>query len=82
MPLTGLIKAYDMVPHSWIVECLKMFSIAANTRQFLLSSMEEWKTDITSCGQTLGEVDINRGIFQRDSLFVLCMVPLSFLLRR
>ena len=69
---------------SWIVECLKMFGIAANVKQFLLSSMEGWKTELTSCGQTIGGVDINMGIFQGDSLspllFVLCMVPLSFVL--
>ncbi|CAB4013007.1 reverse transcriptase [Paramuricea clavata] len=28
-------KAYDMVPHSWIVECLSMFKIAANVRTFV-----------------------------------------------
>ena len=79
-------KAYDMVPHSWIVECLEMFGIAANVRQFLLRSMEDWKTELTSCGQTLGIVGINMGIFQGDSLslllFVLCMVPVSFVLKR
>ena len=59
-----------------------MFGIAAE-RQFLLSSMEEWKSELKSCGQ---EFDINRGIFLGDSFsplpFVLCMVPLSFVLRR
>ena len=25
-------KAYDMMPHSWILKCLKMFSIASNIR--------------------------------------------------
>ena len=79
-------KAYDMVPHSWIGECLEMFGIAVNVRQFLLSSMKKWKTELTSCGQQLGVVNINRGIFQGDSLspllFVLCMVPLSLVLRR
>ena len=79
-------KVYDMVPHSWIMECLETFGVAANVRQFLASSMDEWKTELTSCGQTLGVVDINRGIFQGDSLspllFVLCMVPLSLVLRR
>ena len=63
-----------------------MFGVAANVRQFLASSMDEWKTELTSCGQTLGVVNINRGIFQGDSLspllFVLCMVPLSLVLRR
>ena len=37
-------KAYDMVPHRWIGECLEMFGIAVNVRQFLLSSMTKWKT--------------------------------------
>ena len=75
-----------MLPHSWIAECLEMFGIAANVRQFLLRSMKDWKTELTSCGQTLGIVDINMVIFQGDSLspllFVLCMVPLSFVLKR
>ena len=50
-------KAYEMVPHSWIVECLEMFGIATNLKQFLLRSMKEWKTELTSCGQTLGVVN-------------------------
>ena len=44
-------KAYDMVPHSWIVECLELFGIAVNVRQFLLSSIKKWKTELTSRGQ-------------------------------
>ena len=63
-----------------------MFVIAFNVRQFLLSSAKKWKTELTSCGQQLGVVNIKRGIFQGDSLspllFVLCMVPLSLVLRR
>ena len=57
-----------------------MFSIVVNVRQFLLSSMKKWKTELTSCGQQLGVVNIKRGIF--PLLFVLCMVPLSLVLRR
>ena len=79
-------KAYDIVPHSWIGECLEMFGIEFNVRQFLLSSFKKWKTELTSCGQQLGVVNIKRGIFQGDSLspllFLLCMVPLSLVLRR
>ena len=79
-------KAYDMVPHNWIGECLELFGIAVNVRQFLLSSMKKWKTELTSCGQQLGVVNLNIGIFQGDSLspllFVLCMVPILFVLRR
>ena len=46
-----------MVPHSWIGECLEMFGIAVNVRQFLLSSMKKWKTELTSCGQELEVVN-------------------------
>ena len=79
-------KAYDMMPHSWIEECLEMFGVAINVRQFILSSMKKWKTELTSRGQQLGVVNIDRGIFQGDSLspllFILCMVPISLVLRR
>ena len=79
-------KAYDMVPHSWISECLEMFGIANNVQDFLNNSMKSWKLELNASGKTLGEVDIRRGIFQGDSLspllFVLCMVPLTWLLRR
>ena len=27
-------KAYDMVPHSWIVECMEVFGIAENVKEF------------------------------------------------
>ena len=60
-------KGYDMVPHSWIIESLKMAKVAENIT-FLQKSMVNGKTELTSCGETLGLVDIRRGIFQEDSL--------------
>ena len=79
-------KAYGIVPHSWKGECLEMFGIAVKVRRFLLSSMIKRKTELSSRGQQLGVVNINRGIFQGDSLspllFVLYMVPLSLVSRR
>ena len=79
-------KAYDMIPHSWILECIKMFGIAKNVGNFLEKSMEKWRVELTSSGQSLGQVNIKRGIFQGDSLspllFVLCMIPMTLLLRK
>ena len=78
-------KAYDMVPHSWISECLEMFGIANNVQDFLNSSMKSWKLELNASGKTSVEVDIRRGIFQGNNLsplFVLRMVPLTWLLRR
>ena len=35
-------KAYDMIPHSWIIECLDLFGVAENIKILLVSSMEKW----------------------------------------
>ena len=79
-------KAYDMVPHSWIMECMGLFGISENITNFIKGSMTTWKTTLMTSGEILGEVEIKRGIFQGDSLspllFVLCMIPLTLLLRK
>ena len=79
-------KAYDMLPHSWILETLGLIKVAKNIKDFLTGSMKSWKTVLTAGGDELGEVSIRRGIFQGDSLspllFVVAMIPLTSLLRR
>ena len=78
-------KAYDMVPHTWILETLQMVGASEKIRGFLKQSMEKWTTNLESNGASLGSVDIKRGIFQGDSLspllFVVCLIPMSVLLR-
>ena len=75
-------KAYDMVPHSWIQKCMKMFGLVVNVRSFVKS----WNTELTASNQKLGNVKIRHGIFQGDSLspllFVLVMIPLTLVLRQ
>ena len=48
--------------------------------------MKNCKLELTSSGVSLGEVNIKRGIFQGDSLspllFVICMIPLTMVLRK
>ena len=34
-------KAYDMVPHSSIIECLDLFGVAENIKSLLVNSMEK-----------------------------------------
>ena len=45
------------------------------------NSKETWRTEVIACNESLGEVDIRRGIFQGDSfsllLFVVVLIPLS-----
>ena len=56
-----------MVTHSWISECLEMFGIANNVQDFLNNSIKTWKLEFNASGNTLGEVDMRRGIFQVNS---------------
>ena len=79
-------KAYDMVPHSWILECLEALGIDETIRKLLENSMKKWSVELTCGSESLGDVRIKRGIFQGDSLspllFVACLIPLTYVLRR
>ena len=79
-------KAYDLVPHSWVNECMEMFGIAENLRTLLQKGVQQWRLSLTTNGEDLGEVNVERGIFQGDILsplvFVLSMVPLSLILKK
>ena len=61
-------KAYDMVPHLWIIECLDLFGVAENIESLLVNSTEKWKVMLCPGSYELGEVKIKHGIFQGDSL--------------
>ena len=43
-------KAYDMVPHSWLLEVTDMLGVAGNVRGLLEGSMGKWKTELTAGG--------------------------------
>ena len=51
-------KAFDMVPHSWIIESLKLAQVAPNVIDFVERSMRSWNAKLTPCGQTLGTVKL------------------------
>ena len=67
------------------METLELVGAADNIKRLMNESMKIWKTQLTACGEDLGEVLIRRGIFQGDSLshqlFVISMSPLSTILR-
>ena len=78
-------KAYDMVPHAWIIKALKLIGAAPNVIVLLKSTMIDWKTELTSGEVNLGEVNINREIFRGDPLspllYVISLIPLTLVLR-
>ena len=70
-------KAYDMVPHSWIKECLDLFGVAENIKTLLGNSMEKGRVMLLRAENSeLGEVDIKQGICSRR-LFIFFSVCFS-----
>ena len=77
-------KAYDLVPHNLVNECMEIFGIAENLRTFLQKSMQQWRLSLTANGEDLREVNVKRGdIPGRQSItIVLNVVPLSLILKK
>ena len=79
-------KAYDMVPQSWIINCLKMYKISDEIIKCSEKIMETCRVELASGENSLPEVKIKRGIIQSDALlqllFVIVMMPLHHILRK
>ena len=78
-------KAFDSVPHDWIIKSLELYKISPVISKFLKAGMTNWKTRLLlSHNEGLSKSDfiqIKRGIFQGDSLspllFCMALIPLS-----
>ena len=78
-------KAYDMIPQSWIINCLKMYKIWYVVINVIEKTMKTWRVELTAEGRSLAETKIQRGIFQdalSPLLFVIAMMPLNNILRK
>lgn len=81
-------KAFDSVPHAWLLKVLEMHGITAQVVNFLRYLMKNWRTSILLQMEdgirNCGLVNIYRGIFQGDTFspvwFCLALNPLSCLL--
>ena len=78
-------KAFDMLPHSWIIDCLYSLGLNKKLITFLQFTMKNWPVELVCNNEKLGEVEIKRGIFQGDSLspllFVIALIPLTQILK-
>lgn len=79
-------KAFDSVPHSWLLEILKIYKIDPSITSFLQQTMKKWTTHLklnipNKTSIDAGVIPIKKGIFQGDSLsalwFCLALNPLS-----
>ena len=81
----NLAMAYDIVPHCWIINCLKMYKISDEVINFIDKTIKTWSVELTVIGR-LAEAKIQRGIFQGDALspllFIIAVMPLNHILRK
>ena len=64
---------------------METVGINEKIRRLLAESMKSWRVELTSGKENLGVVNIRQGISQGDPLspspFVVCLVPLTHILR-
>ena len=81
-------KAFDSVPHSWIIKAMEIYKLSPVLIRFMTGSMSNWKTTL-SLSRSQGiikttSISSKSGIFQGNSLspllFCLSLAPLCTLL--
>lgn len=76
-------KAYDSVPHTWLLKVLDIYKVHPQLLSFLKIAMINWTTRLQTSERTTETppIRIQRGIFQGDALsplwFCLALNPLS-----
>ena len=79
-------NAYELIPCPWIKKSMETCGVADNISHLLCKNMESWKTILMLGNEELDRVNIQRGIFQGDSLspllFVIGLIPLIQTLRK
>jgi len=83
-------KAYDSIPHDWLIETLRIHKFDETLVKFFETTINNWKTSLqlsTANEEMATELfRILAGIFQGDSpsgtQFVLCLLPLTWMLKK
>lgn len=83
-------KAFDSIPHPWLLRILEIYKINSKLIDFLTQILPSWKTNLhirSGCNPVVTrEIAVRKGIFQGDSLsplwFCLALNPLSSLLNK
>ena len=64
-------KAYDSIPHTWILKCLELYKIDRTLRAFIKNLMGLWKTSLEVNSRPTAQTIIKWGIYQGDALLTL-----------
>ena len=78
-------KAFDRVPHSWIIKTLELIGIDNKVIAFTKKAMTYWRTCMRLHAENelieTEDIKIQCGIFQGDLLspllFCICLIPLT-----
>ena len=71
-------EAYEMVSHAWMIRGLQLVAPALNVIALTKSTMIDWKIELVSGDISLGDTNINVGIFQGD----FSLISLTLVMRR
>jgi len=78
-------KAYDTVPHFWIIQSMELHMIDHKIINLVQQSVGSWNTALTFGDKHLANIKIKGGIFQGDALssllFCVAINPLSYIRR-
>ena len=78
-------KAFDSIPHAWIIRVMQIYKVCDVIVRFIQQSMLQWNMIMMlmhekGCLKT-GNISVRRGIFQGDFLspllFCMALIPLS-----
>ena len=47
-------KAFDMMPHAWILECLNILGVNHTVVTFLKKTKKDWRVELTCANEHLG----------------------------
>ena len=83
-------KAFDSIPHSWLLQALKLAKVPGIIINVIKNLTNAWYTILTLSSETetlsTELIKFLKDIFQGEGLpvmlFILCLIPLSFLLNK
>ena len=83
-------KAYDSIPHPWILEALRLAKIPENIVKAVKALISKWSTQLNLPTENSNidarEIRYNKGVLQGDFLsvvlFILSLNPGSFLINK
>ena len=71
---TNLCMSWIDLPHSWIIESMKMFGLADNLVNFIKTSMKDWATELFCNNSHLARLTSDE-VSSKETHSLLCFLP-------